>query len=314
MSVDFIDFTEIKGDVWYKANDVLLALGYSCGNNKNKTVQVIVNNRWNRSSSPLFNIQPRKFVDGVLYWNNISLAKVRNHLAETPNLKRKLKNWTYMEQILKQSLQSVISETPKKIVAEVKNGKVSVKTQVEPKKPSNAVKEALKQAESIERGVSTIHTTWEDIWEDIEKEHPQIARVINNMSFETKPKEIDYISIAKQTTNYKNFLKRLRKEGMRISSKIHSWKKFKETYPDIYSEIEDYLPVEVKKRIEFMENVSDVDSKSKETVSYTVCTCIKKGLFGINKEYSYYTFHDAQETLDFIVKNGDNIHKVLKDY
>lgn len=103
---DFIDYTEIKGETWFNAEDILLCLGYmkdKCGK-----VQCLRNNKTNRDRSTLFNMQPRKFQDGKLWWNATTLLRVKDYLHSSVALKKKVSNWSYMEAVRKDSMSSVL--------------------------------------------------------------------------------------------------------------------------------------------------------------------------------------------------------------
>lgn len=120
---DFIDYTEIKGETWFNAEDVLLCLGYmkdKCGK-----VQCLRNNKTNRDRSTLFNMQPRKFQDGKLWWNATTLLRVKEYLNTSVTLKKKVSNWSYMEKVRKDSMSSVLKLVDK--VEQVANNVPEIK-------------------------------------------------------------------------------------------------------------------------------------------------------------------------------------------
>lgn len=103
---DFIDYTEIKGETWFNAEDVLLCLGYM--KDKRGKVQCLRNNKTNRDRSTVFNLQPRKFQEGKVWWNATTLLRLKDYLRNQPSLKQKFNNWNYMESVRKDSMNSIL--------------------------------------------------------------------------------------------------------------------------------------------------------------------------------------------------------------
>ena len=102
---DFIDYTEIKGETWFNAEDVLLCLGYmkdKCGKFNvygiiKPTVIVVPCLICNHVNSKT-----------VTLVNATTLLRVKEYLNTSVTLKKKVSNWSYMEKVRKDSMSSVL--------------------------------------------------------------------------------------------------------------------------------------------------------------------------------------------------------------
>lgn len=157
-NVDFIDFVEEKGETWFNANDILLSLGYVPQNGTTQ-VQCLRPNKTNRENSKLFNLQPRKFIEGKVWWNTTTLARLKEHLKQNPTTKGKLLLWENMEKVRTDSVKSVLS------LESVVKEKVNNATNKESKlvtiyKNNKDFKGFIKQARSSGFNIKTTANSW----------------------------------------------------------------------------------------------------------------------------------------------------------
>lgn len=273
---EFIDFTEIKGETWYSADDILLCLGYAP--NALGGVDLLRNNRTNQQAGKVFNIQPRKFIDKKVWWNETSLLRYKQYLKSVPRLKNKLDQWDNMEFIRKDSVKSVLclDKKVKTISEEVKTKQVETKI-TEPKEVTNKQTKPLIQSND----------------------------------------QIDFVKIYKEKRNFKDFIKEARKQGAVLKGRVNSWSAFQANHPDIYSDVEKHFSLKTKNlmggkeeyKVEF-KAVKEKPTLVADEYIYKIKTVSKKGLFGLQKEVETQVFTDVGSMIDFIIDNAKIIESV----
>lgn len=109
MKVDFIDWLEVKGEVWYKAEDIITTLGYikdkTSKNWEDKEINALVN----KNLIP-YNIHPKKKIEGFTWWNKTSLTRFKHELSKMNNSKSKtyLNKWQDMERLIEDSIKDTL--------------------------------------------------------------------------------------------------------------------------------------------------------------------------------------------------------------
>lgn len=182
MSKQFIDFTEIKGETWFSADDILICLGY-VPNALNK-VDLLRNNRTNQKSGKVFNIQPRKFIDNSVWWNETSILRFKQYLQNTPRVKNRLCKWDEMEKIRKSSMKSVLSleGKVKEVESSLANENIDyIKIYQEKKNFKDFIKELRKQGVVLKGQTNS--------WNALKINHPEIYTKVES-AFTNKTKHL----------------------------------------------------------------------------------------------------------------------------
>lgn len=113
MTKDFIDWVDVKGEIWYKAEDVLICLGYT--ENRIGSGELIVLKNKNCTPS---SVTPSRLMDNYTWWNSTSLVRFKSILTKSKFNKSKyyLNNWNSMSRIMKASVSDVVlKSTPNSV-------------------------------------------------------------------------------------------------------------------------------------------------------------------------------------------------------
>lgn len=196
MGKQFIDFTEVKGETWFSADDILICLGY-VPNALNK-VDLLRNNRTNQKSGKVFNIQPRKFIDNNVWWNETSILRFKQYLQNTPRVKNRLYKWDEMEKVRKSSMNSVLSLEGK--VKDFESGLVNenidyIKIYQDKKNFKDFIKELRKQGVVLKGQTNS--------WNALKINHPEIYTKVES-AFTNKTKHLVEGKDKYRKDNYSN--------------------------------------------------------------------------------------------------------------
>lgn len=271
---DFIDFTEVKGETWYSADDVLLCLGYTP--NAIGGVDLLRNNRTNQQTGKVFNIQPRKFIDKKVWWNETSILRFKQYLKSVPRLKDKLNKWDTMESIRKESVKSVLclKTKVKTISEEVKTKPSEVKvTTPEKVTPVKPIIQSNDQIDFVK--IYQEKRNFKDFIKEARKQGAVLKGQTNSWSaFQASHPEI-YSEIEKH-----------------FSLKTKNLMQGKEEY-----------------KVEF-KAVKEKPTLVADEYTYRIKTINKTGLFGLQKEIETQVFTDVENMIDFIIDNAKIIESV----